>query len=78
MTRTISLRSLPFFEYSSVFASAEEDFVAIERDVGRRSAFIMQKDLADFERNLADFVDAKYAGGVGNHHGWTSSLSARG
>jgi dTDP-4-amino-4,6-dideoxygalactose transaminase len=35
-------------------------------DIGRRGAFIMQEDLAAFERNLAEFVGAKYALGVGN------------
>jgi dTDP-4-amino-4,6-dideoxygalactose transaminase len=66
MTHSIPLRSVPFFEYPHVFALEEEDFVTIVRSVGGRGAFIAQKDLADFERNLADFLGAKYAVGVGN------------
>jgi dTDP-4-amino-4,6-dideoxygalactose transaminase len=38
----------------------------IVRDVGRRGAFIMQKDLVEFEKNLSVFTGAKYAIGVGN------------
>ena len=35
-------------------------------DVMRRGAFILQKDLREFEANLAEFVGAKYAFGVAN------------
>jgi len=59
-------RDVPFFNYPSVFRSHEEEFIAIIREVGRRGAFIMQKDLADFERHIADYVGAKYAVGVAN------------
>jgi dTDP-4-amino-4,6-dideoxygalactose transaminase len=59
-------RAVPFFNYPSVFTAHEEEFVAIFRDVGRSGAFIMQKHLARFEENLAAFVGARYAIGVGN------------
>lgn len=59
-------RSVPFFNYPHVFTSCEEDFLSIIRNVGRRGAFIMQKDLADFEKNLAAYTGAKFAVGVGN------------
>jgi len=59
-------RTVPFFDYPHVFTSREEDFVRIFRAVGRRGAFIMQRDLADFERHIADYVGAKYAVGVAN------------
>lgn len=45
-------RTVPFFDYPHVFISQEEALISIIRDVGRRGAFIMQKDLADFEANL--------------------------
>ena len=61
-----TLRQVPFFNYSYVFTSMEEDFVAIFRDVGRRGAFIMQRDLRDFEQHLATYPGAKYAVGVAN------------
>jgi len=57
---------VPFFNYPYVFTSREEKFMEIIRDVGRRGAFIMQKDLADFERHIAAYVGAKYAVGVAN------------
>lgn len=59
-------RTVPFFDYPHVFISQEEAFVSIIKNVGRRGAFIMQKDLADFEVNLAAYTGAKYAVGVGN------------
>lgn len=46
-------RTVPFFNYPHVFISQEEAFLSIIKDVGRRGAFIMQKDLVDFEVNLA-------------------------
>ena len=66
MTTARSLRSVPFFDYPSVFRQEEERLLAIVRDVGRRGAFIMQRDLVEFEHNLAAYVGAKYALGVGN------------
>ena len=35
-------------------------------DVGRRGAFILQQDLKDFEKNLAEYMGVKYAMGVSN------------
>lgn len=59
-------RKVPFFNYPFVFKSSEEQFVATFRDVGSRGAFIMQKDLSEFEQNLAAYCGAKYAVGVAN------------
>jgi dTDP-4-amino-4,6-dideoxygalactose transaminase len=59
-------RSVPFFDYPHVFLSEEEELVAIFRDVGRRGAFILQEDVRRFERNLASFLNARYALGVAN------------
>ncbi len=58
--------NVPFFRYPHFFTSQEEAFIEATRDVGRRGAFIMQNDLADFERAIADFSGAKYAVGVAN------------
>lgn len=62
----VEQRTVPFFNYPHVFVSQQEAFLSIIRDVGRRGAFIMQKDLADFEANLATYTGAKYAVGVAN------------
>ena len=59
-------RTVPFFNYPHIFNSQEEAYLSIIKDVGSRGAFIMQKDLADFERNLAAYTGAEYAVGVGN------------
>jgi dTDP-4-amino-4,6-dideoxygalactose transaminase len=59
-------RSVPFFNYACVFTSRESEFLAVIRDVGRRGAFILQSDLARFEANLAAFIGARHAIGVGN------------
>jgi dTDP-4-amino-4,6-dideoxygalactose transaminase len=60
------MRSVPFFNYPDLFCSQEEQFISTFRSVGRRGAFIMQKELSDFERNLATYTGAKYAVGVAN------------
>lgn len=57
---------VPFFNYSHVFINEEAELLRIITDVGRRGAFIMQNDLAEFESNLADYTGAKYAVGVAN------------
>ena len=62
----VEQRTVPFFNYPHVFVSQEEGFLSVIQDVGRRGAFIMQKDLADFEANLATYTGAKYAVGVAN------------
>lgn len=59
-------RVVPFFNYSHLFVSQEAEFVRIVADVGRRGAFIMQNDLLKFEMNLAQFMSAPHALGVGN------------
>lgn len=59
-------RQIPFFQYTSIFAANEEAFVDIFRRVGRRGAFILQRDLTDFEAALAKFLNADHAVGVGN------------
>ncbi len=60
------IRNVPYFNYPHVFTSSEDRFVETLRSVGRRGAFIMQKELADFERNLAAYTGAKFAVGVAN------------
>lgn len=60
------MREVPFFNYPFLFTSHEEDFVNIFKDVGRRGAFILQKDLLEFEENLAKFAGTRYAIGLAN------------
>lgn len=62
----IPMRNVPFFNYPHVFTSLEGEFISAFRAVGRRGAFIMQRDLAEFEASLAAYTGAKYAIGVAN------------
>ncbi len=66
MTLNRPAKQVPFFNYSFVFETQKKQFLACLDDVGSRGAFIMQKDLLDFEQHLADYSGAKYAVGVGN------------
>ena len=38
-------KKIPFFDYPQLFNSYEQDLTNIFKDVGKRGAFIMQKDL---------------------------------
>ena len=59
-------RSVPFFDYKKAFLKDEEALADITRDVIRRGAFILQRDLFDLEESLAERTGARYAVGVGN------------
>ena len=66
MATAAQTRSIPFFNYKEAFASREEEYVAIFRDILRRGAFIQQKDLVDFEHHLSEYLGVRHAIGVGN------------
>ncbi|MGD0898077.1 MAG: DegT/DnrJ/EryC1/StrS family aminotransferase [Thermoguttaceae bacterium] len=66
MSNTLALRNVPFFNYPHVFTSQEAELLSVISDVGRRGAFIMQRDLEEFERNLAAYVGARYVVGMAN------------
>ena len=61
-----SPRRVPFFDYPSVFSSQQRAFLEIIEDVGRRGAFIMQRDLEEFETRLAEYLGIAHAVGVAN------------
>jgi dTDP-4-amino-4,6-dideoxygalactose transaminase len=61
-----STRSVPFFNYPSLFSAEAEELTSIFAEVGRRGAFIQQRDLEDFEQNLARYVGARYVLGIAN------------
>lgn len=64
MASLTSARSIPFFNYPKLYAEREEEYVAAIRDVLSRGAYIMQKDLAQFEESLAKLLGVKHAIGV--------------
>ena len=57
---------VPFFDYPRHYLDQKENILKIIDDVCSRGAFIMQKDLADFEISLSKYVDCNYAVGVAN------------
>jgi dTDP-4-amino-4,6-dideoxygalactose transaminase len=66
MPTSAVVRDIPFFNYRGAFAAIEEPLMDTIRDVLARGAFIMQKDLADFEQAVAAYLGVKHAFGVGN------------
>ena len=57
---------IPFFNYADLFKQNKNELIRIFEDVGNRGAFILQKDLLEFEQELSKFTGANYAVGVGN------------
>ena len=62
----MNARTVPFFNYPHVFMSQEEAYIAIFRGIGRRGAFIAQRDMRDFEQHLAAFTGARHVLGFSN------------
>ena len=56
--------SIPFFNYPALFRRDEDNLIAVLRDVLRRGAFILQRDVEEFEAALRDYLGVKYAFGV--------------
>ncbi len=59
-------RDVPFFRYTALIKQNEADVRARMEDVLARGAFILQKDLVEFEKNLAQFLGIKHVIGVAN------------
>jgi dTDP-4-amino-4,6-dideoxygalactose transaminase len=57
-------KTVPFFNYPALFAREEKELMPIIHDVLRRGAYIMQKDLLQFEENLAQYLGVKHVIGV--------------
>lgn len=62
----ISKKSVPFFNYQSLFGQNEHAFTEIFMSVGRRGAFIQQEDLRIFEERIAAYLEAGYVLGMAN------------
>ena len=58
------LREIPFFNYPALFDELEQEIMSTVREVLARGAYIMQRDLAEFESTLARYVGVKHAIGV--------------
>jgi dTDP-4-amino-4,6-dideoxygalactose transaminase len=57
-------RQIPFFNYPALFARDEGELMPIINDVLRRGAYIMQRDLAEFEADLAAYLGVRHVVGV--------------
>ena len=55
---------VPFFNWSAVYNERATDFAQIIEETLSQGRFILQKDVAKFEQQLAEYVGAKYAVGV--------------
>lgn len=63
---TDAARSISFFDYPAVFERFADEFHTALDDVGRRGAFIQQRDLAEFEEQIAEYCGVSHCVGVSN------------
>ena len=47
---------VPFFNYPRLFEHRKKEYQDLLTDVLSRGAYIMQKDLFEFEENLSDYL----------------------
>jgi dTDP-4-amino-4,6-dideoxygalactose transaminase len=59
-------KQIPFFEYPRLWNDNKENYLSIIDKVASSGGYILQKDLSDFENELARFTGANFAVGVGN------------
>ena len=52
---TLNNKNIPFFNYPYLFEPEEEQLTSIIKNVCKRGAYVLQKDLEEFEQNLAQF-----------------------
>lgn len=53
-----------FFDYPGIYERFKSEFDMIFQDVCSRGAFIMQRDLEEFESELSEYINAKHVLGV--------------
>ncbi|MDC0980114.1 DegT/DnrJ/EryC1/StrS family aminotransferase [Bdellovibrionales bacterium] len=59
-------RQVPFFNYQSLFKTHAKEYLDVMSDVGQRGAYILQRDVFDFEKNISEFVGVKHCVSVAN------------
>lgn len=59
-------RTVPFFPYSALFSSQQKELTSLLQEVLGRGAFILQKDLQEFEKNLSEYLRVKHVIGLAN------------
>lgn len=55
---------VPFFDWAGLYNERGDDFARIMNETLSRGGFILQKDVEEFEANLARYVGVKYAVGL--------------
>ena len=60
----LGTRRVPFFDYPTLFQRDEEGLLAVIRDVLGRGAYILQRDLHEFEDKLREFLGVRHAFGL--------------
>jgi len=60
----MEIKSVPFFNYPWVYEQHEEEIKSVMQDVLKRGAFILQKELDEFEKSISKFIDIKHVFGV--------------
>ena len=58
--------SIPFFDYPRVFTDDRDKLIRIFTDIGERGAFILQKDVSEFEHSLTVSTKSRHCVGVAN------------
>lgn len=59
-------RKVPFFEYPRLWTDYSNEYISIIDKVASSGGYILQKELNDFEIELAKFADVNFSVGVGN------------
>lgn len=70
--------NIPFFNYSALYLDQKDRIDNVISDIVNRGAYILQKDLDDFEQKLAEYCNVKHAIGVANGTDaiWLSLMAA--
>lgn len=60
----IKQRTVPFFNYPALFKAQEKEIIDALHDVMSRGAYILQRDLEEFEDNIKELIGVKHVLGV--------------
>ena len=64
MSRVVTKKEIPFFNYAALFAVREREYLEVIQDVLRRGFYIMGPEVQQFEQELARYLGVKHAIGV--------------
>jgi dTDP-4-amino-4,6-dideoxygalactose transaminase len=56
--------TVPFFDWPGLFAERQDEFARIIVETASRGGFILQREVEEFESNLAEFIGVKHVVGV--------------